>query len=121
MIFLDEPTTGLDPATREDMWDVIRCLVTQGSTVLLTAQYLEEADTLADEITVIDHGRVIGHGTPAGLKRVVGGSRIAVRPVDPAPASAPRSVPGRRRRRCRSTPGPGEAGGRTSPHQDHRQ
>ena len=83
VIFLDEPTTGLDPAKREDMWAVIRSLVTEGSTVLLTTQYLEEADALADEITVIDHGRVIAHDTPEGLKRVVGGHRIAVRPTDP--------------------------------------
>ena len=82
VIFLDEPTTGLDPAKREDMWAVIRSLVTEGSTVLLTTQYLEEADALADEISVIDHGRVIAHDTPEGLKRVVGGHRIAVRPID---------------------------------------
>ncbi len=82
VIFLDEPTTGLDPAKREDMWDVIRSLVTEGSTVLLTTQYLEEADALADRISVIDTGRVIAHDTPDGLKRVVGGFRIAVRPSD---------------------------------------
>jgi oleandomycin transport system ATP-binding protein len=84
VIFLDEPTTGLDPAKREDMWDVVRSLVTQGSTVLLTTQYLEEADALADEIVVIDHGRVIAHDTPEGLKRVVGGQTLEVRPTDPA-------------------------------------
>ena len=67
VIFLDEPTTGLDPAKREDMWDVVRSLISDGSTVLLTTQYLEEADALADEITVIDHGRVIAHDTPYGL------------------------------------------------------
>lgn len=83
VIFLDEPTTGLDPAKREDMWAVIRNLVTEGSTVLLTTQYLEEADALADEISVIDHGRVIAHDSPEGLKRIVGGQRIAVRPTDP--------------------------------------
>jgi oleandomycin transport system ATP-binding protein len=81
VIFLDEPTTGLDPAKREDMWDVVRSLVTQGSTVLLTTQYLEEADALADKITVIDHGRVIAHDTPEGLKRVVGGQTLEVRPA----------------------------------------
>jgi len=84
VIFLDEPTTGLDPAKREDMWDVVRSLVSDGSTVLLTTQYLEEADALADEITVIDHGRVIAHDTPNGLKRVIGGQRLTVRPTDPA-------------------------------------
>jgi oleandomycin transport system ATP-binding protein len=82
VIFLDEPTTGLDPAKREDMWGVVRSLVNDGSTVLLTTQYLDEADALADEITVIDHGRVIAHDTPDGLKRVVGGQRLTVRPVD---------------------------------------
>ena len=80
VIFLDEPTTGLDPGKREDMWDVVRNLVTEGSTVLLTTQYLEEADALADKITVIDHGRVIAHDTADGLKRVIGGHRIKVRP-----------------------------------------
>jgi oleandomycin transport system ATP-binding protein len=84
VIFLDEPTTGLDPAKREDMWDVIRNLVDDGATVLLTTQYLEEADALADEISVIDHGRVIAHDTPYGLKRIVGGQRLSVRPTDPA-------------------------------------
>jgi oleandomycin transport system ATP-binding protein len=84
VIFLDEPTTGLDPAKREDMWDVIRQLVTEGSTVLLTTQYLDEADALADDITVIDHGSVIAHDTPDGLKRIVGGQRLSVRPSDPA-------------------------------------
>jgi len=84
VIFLDEPTTGLDPAKREDMWDVVRRLVADGSSVLLTTQYLDEADALADEITVIDHGRVIAHDTPHGLKRVAGGQRLSVRPSDPA-------------------------------------
>jgi oleandomycin transport system ATP-binding protein len=84
VIFLDEPTTGLDPAKREDMWDVVRRLISDGSTVLLTTQYLEEADALADEITVIDHGQVIAHDTPHGLKRVVGGQRLTIRPADPA-------------------------------------
>jgi oleandomycin transport system ATP-binding protein len=84
VVFLDEPTTGLDPAKREDMWGVVRSLVSDGSTVLLTTQYLEEADALADEITVIDHGTVIAHDTPYGLKRVVGGQRLTAHPLDPA-------------------------------------
>ena len=84
VVFLDEPTTGLDPAKREDMWGVVRNLVADGSTVLLTTQYLEEADALADEITVIDHGRVIANDTPDGLKRIVGGQTLMVRPADPA-------------------------------------
>jgi oleandomycin transport system ATP-binding protein len=83
VIFLDEPTTGLDPAKREDMWEVVRRLVGEGATVLLTTQYLDEADALADAITVIDRGRVIANDTPDGLKRVVGGQRIAVRATDP--------------------------------------
>ncbi|MFI2753765.1 ATP-binding cassette domain-containing protein [Cellulomonas sp. P22] len=84
VVFLDEPTTGLDPTKREDMWGVVRSLVAEGSTVLLTTQYLDEADALADEITVIDHGRVIAHDTPDGLKRVVGGQTLTVRPLDAA-------------------------------------
>ena len=92
VIFLDEPTTGLDPAKREDMWEVVRRLVADGSTVLLTTQYLEEADALADEISVIDHGRVIAHNTPDGLKRVIGGQRIEVRPTDPGRLDEVRSI-----------------------------
>jgi oleandomycin transport system ATP-binding protein len=82
VIFLDEPTTGLDPAKREDMWGVVRSLVADGSTVLLTTQYLDEADALADDIVVIDRGKVIAHDTPDGLKRVVGGQRVKVMPAD---------------------------------------
>ncbi|MBT0771188.1 ATP-binding cassette domain-containing protein [Kineosporia sp. J2-2] len=84
VIYLDEPTTGLDPAKRDDVWRLVRGLVADGTTVLLTTQYLEEADALADDITVIDHGRVIAHGTPAELKQVVGGQTLVVRPTDPA-------------------------------------
>ncbi|MDI1462522.1 ATP-binding cassette domain-containing protein [Catellatospora sp. KI3] len=84
VIYLDEPTTGLDPAKRDDVWSMVRGLVGDGSTVLLTTQYLEEADALADEITVIDHGRVIAHDTPDDLKRIVGGQTVVVRPADPA-------------------------------------
>jgi ABC-2 type transport system ATP-binding protein len=72
LIFLDEPTTGLDPRTRMQMWDSIRRLVASGSTILLTTQYLEEADQLADRIAVIDHGRVVAEGTPRELKAEVG-------------------------------------------------
>ena len=84
VIFLDEPTTGLDPAKREDMWGVVRTQVTQGASVLLTTQYLDEADALADEIVVFNKGRVIAHDTPDGLKRRVGGLTLRVRPADPA-------------------------------------
>jgi ABC-2 type transport system ATP-binding protein len=72
LIFLDEPTTGLDPRTRNQMWDTIRRLVTNGSTVLLTTQYLDEADQLADRIAVIDRGKVVAEGTPDDLKESVG-------------------------------------------------
>jgi len=84
VVFLDEPTTGLDPSKRDDMWDVVRGLVRDGSTVLLTTQYLEEADELADDIVVFDHGKVIAHGTPEVLKRIAGDQTITVRPADPA-------------------------------------
>jgi oleandomycin transport system ATP-binding protein len=84
VLFLDEPTTGLDPHGRNDMWDIVRRLVADGVTVLLTTQYLDEADELADEICVVDHGQVIASGTPAELKARTGAQTLAVRPVDPA-------------------------------------
>jgi oleandomycin transport system ATP-binding protein len=81
VLYLDEPTTGLDPASRNGVWDIVRGLVTQGVTVLLTTQYLEEADQLADDIVVVDHGRVIATGTPDELKARTGAQTLAVRPV----------------------------------------
>src|SRR5690606_8810768 len=82
LLYLDEPTTGLDPRARTELWDLIRSLVASGVTVLLTTQYLDEADELADEIVVIDHGRVIATGTPEELKTKTGSQTLAVRPED---------------------------------------
>src|SRR3954469_4156207 len=107
VVFLDEPTTGLDPAKREDMWSVVRSLVDDGSTVLLTTQYLEEADALADEITVIDHGRVIAQDTPDGLKRIVGGQTLTVRPADPTRIDEVRGIVGDIARTTPDSPGRG--------------
>jgi oleandomycin transport system ATP-binding protein len=84
VLFLDEPTTGLDPRARGEVWQMIRELAGDGVTVLLTTQYLDEADRLAVEIAVIDHGRLIASGTPAELKAKVGGQTLDVRPADPA-------------------------------------
>ena len=82
ILFLDEPTTGLDPRSRGEVWQMVRELVADGVTVLLTTQYLDEADRLANEIAVVDHGRVIATGTPAELKAKVGGQTLDVRPTE---------------------------------------
>jgi ABC-2 type transport system ATP-binding protein len=78
VLFLDEPTTGLDPHGRNEVWAAVRALVTGGTTVLLTTQYLDEADQLADRVSVIDQGRVIAEGSPDQLKSKLGGDRLEV-------------------------------------------
>src|SRR5262245_41557403 len=82
VIFLDEPTTGLDPRSRRTMWEIIRELVGGGATILLTTQYLEEADELADQVALLDHGRLIAQGTPEELKRLVPGGHIRLQVAD---------------------------------------
>jgi ABC-2 type transport system ATP-binding protein len=95
VIFLDEPTTGLDPRSRRDMWQIVRDLVARGVTVLLTTQYLEEADQLADRIALLDHGRLVAEGTPAELKRLAPGGHVELRFADDRPGRGRRG-PGRR-------------------------
>jgi len=87
VLFLDEPTTGLDPRARNELWEVLETLVGAGTTILLTTQYLEEADRLADEIVVVDHGRVIARGDSGQLKRQVGGEQVLLVPSSAADVS----------------------------------
>jgi ABC-2 type transport system ATP-binding protein len=94
LIFLDEPTTGLDPPSRQTMWQIIGELVRDGVTILLTTQYLEEADHLADRVAVLDHGRIVAEGTPEELKRRIPGAHIRLRFTDAASlAEAARALP----------------------------
>jgi ABC-2 type transport system ATP-binding protein len=83
IVFLDEPTAGLDPRSRRTMWQIIRDLVAGGATIFLTTQYLEEADQLADRVALLDHGRVVAEGTPDELKRRIPGGHISLRFVYP--------------------------------------
>jgi len=84
LLYLDEPTTGLDPHSRNEVWSIVRGLVADGSTVLLTTQYMDEADQLADDIVVVDRGTVIATGTPDDLKTKTGGQTLEIRPTEPA-------------------------------------
>jgi daunorubicin/doxorubicin transport system ATP-binding protein len=92
LLFLDEPTTGLDPRSRNQVWEIVRTLVADGTTVLLTTQYLDEADQLADRIAVIDHGKTIAEGTPGELKASVGSTALHVRLLDPGDRSKAEQV-----------------------------
>ena len=111
LMFLDEPTTGLDPRSRNQVWDIVRALAAAGTTILLCTQYLEEADRLADGIAVIDHGRVIAEGTPGQLKASVGSGSLHVRLLDPT-ATGRRAHP---RRRARHRPPRGRPRGAVRP------
>ncbi len=93
VLFLDEPTTGLDPTSRQRVWDAIRELLREGVTVLLTTQYLDEADALANQIVVIDHGRVIAHGTPLELKEASRSAHLEVTLTTAHPGAVPALVP----------------------------
>ena len=94
LLFLDEPTTGLDPRSRNQVWDIVRVLVAEGATVLLTTQYLDEADQLAERLAIIDHGRVIAEGTRGELKASVGAGSLHVRVRDTAQRDDARRVLG---------------------------
>ena len=103
LLFLDEPTTGLDPRSRNQVWDIVRAIAAEGTTVLLTTQYLEEADRLADRMAVIDHGKVIAEGTSRELKASVGGRALHLKL--PTPRSARRRRPSSASRARRSACG----------------
>jgi ABC-2 type transport system ATP-binding protein len=92
LLFLDEPTTGLDPRSRNQVWEIVRVLVAEGTTVLLTTQYLDEADELADRVAIIDHGKVIAEGTCGELKASIGSGALHVRLHDPAQRPAAERV-----------------------------
>jgi ABC-2 type transport system ATP-binding protein len=93
LIFLDEPTTGLDPRSRRDLWQIVRELVADGVTVFLTTQYLEEADELADRVGIVDNGRLVAQGTPAELKRNIGTDVVVAR-IEGDPAAAQQALQG---------------------------
>lgn len=103
VLFLDEPTTGLDPRSRVELWTMLRDLVKQGTTLLLTTQYLEEADQLADDIVVIDRGAIIAEGTPAQLKSRAGAASLVLTVTDPTSSHRPRRCCAKRSTMCTST------------------
>jgi len=92
ILFLDEPTTGLDPHSRNDLWSLLRERVRAGTTIVLTTQYLEEADRLADDVVLLDHGKIAAHGTPAALKQGIGGERVVVTLMDATQLERAREV-----------------------------
>jgi ABC-2 type transport system ATP-binding protein len=110
LMFLDEPTTGLDPRSRNQVWDIVRALVAGGTTILLCTQYLDEADQLADGIAVIDRGRVIAEGTPAQLKASVGSGALHVRLLHPDQRPAAEQVLVRELRAAHPMPDPAALG-----------
>jgi ABC-2 type transport system ATP-binding protein len=92
LLFLDEPTTGLDPRSRNQVWDIVRAIAAEGTTVLLTTQYLDEADRLASRLAVIDHGRLIAEGTSRELKQSVGGRALHLKLADPSQRAAAEDI-----------------------------
>ena len=120
LLLLDEPTTGLDPRSRIELWEAIRELVADGTDVLLTTQYLDEADQLADQIVIIDHGRVIADGTPGELKARRGRDVIEVHPARGDQADADRRRARRRHRRRHRTSTPTPAASRSPRRRRHR-
>jgi ABC-2 type transport system ATP-binding protein len=115
LLFLDEPTTGLDPRSRNQVWEIVRVLVAEGTTVLLTTQYLDEADQLADRIAIIDHGKVIAEGTSTELKALVGSAALHVRVEDPEQrADAVRIVAGALGEQVQLEPDPAALSARTT-------
>jgi ABC-2 type transport system ATP-binding protein len=92
LLFLDEPTTGLDPRSRNQVWDIVRAIAAEGTTVLLTTQYLDEADRLASRLAVIDHGRLIAEGTSRELKQLVGGRALHLKLADPTQRAAAEEI-----------------------------